>query len=188
MTSVLHSRCSKMIILEGPDGAGKSTLATSLSNSLGWRLIHGGGPLADRAEFLARVQEKGFLIPNSVIFDRTSYVSELVYAILAGRQPVCSFLELETMLLKIRPILIYCRRASAKAMLQSVSSGPKAHKSPEFLEQVKREHPRIVKRYDEIFHALFLGIKKYPGLQGYDWKTDSYEDLLKWIINQTGEV
>ena len=70
-----------MIIIEGPDGAGKSTLAESLARDLDLNILKmtiNGGQSA--AEYLQKLQCDG------VVMDRC-WISEQIYSDIFGREP-----------------------------------------------------------------------------------------------------
>ena len=66
-----------MIIIEGPDGAGKSTLAKKLSKKLDKKVLHTGGPSSTLEELIGRV--KIIEANPDCIVDRFPYLSEIIY-------------------------------------------------------------------------------------------------------------
>lgn len=68
-----------IIMLEGPEAAGKSTLGSNLSLSTGWPLVHRDKPktAADRIEMMA-YYTYAVTSKENLIFDRCWY-SEIVY-------------------------------------------------------------------------------------------------------------
>jgi hypothetical protein len=88
-----------MIIIEGADGTGKSTLAAALQERLeyegyGVRVVHNGPPptgVDPVAHYAAQMDEAVRLLPRGTltIFDR-SFVGEVVYPAMpgSGRQPM----------------------------------------------------------------------------------------------------
>lgn len=67
------------IILEGPDNAGKSTLAKALSEAMGWNTIHAGGPPKNEAETKERLHTDFDLMQRKMIMDRSFIISETVF-------------------------------------------------------------------------------------------------------------
>jgi hypothetical protein len=67
-----------LIIIEGPDNSGKSTLASWLAQSLNWRMMHSGGPVKTIEERDDRLNLL-FKVPQPVVFDRFPCISERVY-------------------------------------------------------------------------------------------------------------
>lgn len=139
-----------MIVIEGPDGSGKSTLASQLAKHYQTLFIHGGGPLKDRDDFVTRCRDKGWLgTKHLYIFDRVSYISEPVYAWLAGREPLVSIDELHFWIAKVKPVIIFCCLDTSAQMLAGMSLY-KDHKTPEHISKVIKEHLTITARYKEI--------------------------------------
>lgn len=60
-----------LIIIEGPDGAGKTTLAKKLSSSTSKQIVHCGSALRKKSDFYSYTKQQ-------IILDRSWY-SELVY-------------------------------------------------------------------------------------------------------------
>lgn len=164
--------CNQIIVVEGPDGAGKSTLATLLQEHFKWPIVHGGGPLSNRLDFLGRVRTKGWndLFPK--ILDRVSYISELVYA----KEPLVSPNELNTWVRNIRPVLIFCCLETSEEMVERISDNFKAHKTLEQLEKVKKEHPEITRKYKAVMSPL------YP--INYNWVKSDFRNLITRINQQ----
>ena len=73
---------SRVIVLEGPDGSGKTTLAKKLSSELGWKYVHMSAPVPIDKPFdywWARIQtEFAGSTPSGLIIDRL-HPSEDVY-------------------------------------------------------------------------------------------------------------
>lgn len=74
----------ELVVLEGADGTGKSTLAAGLASGHGYAVLHSGRPpdggdLAGRFAF-------ALATPGLVVLDR-SFISELVYGTLRDGRP-----------------------------------------------------------------------------------------------------
>lgn len=165
-----------MVILEGPDGGGKSTLATLLSTALGFPVIHTGGPLESREEFNSRVEEFSLNAPkHNMILDRTPYISELVYPHLANRVPFCSIEELKNVISFVDPIIIYCRLSSSFRMREKMTLVPKVYKTPEYKNKVLTNHLFLTDRYDNLMESLGEDVI------WYDWEEEKTEILVGQI-------
>lgn len=100
-----------IIILEGPDGAGKSTLAEKISKQTGYRLLHRSQPKTEddkrlMMEEYMRVIESG----ENCVFDRAWY-SEMVYGPIMRNESIISYPDmyrLERMLAHRGALIIYC--------------------------------------------------------------------------------
>lgn len=164
--------CNKFIVVEGPDGAGKSTLALSLQSHYKWPIVHGGGPLTSRHDFLDRNRTKGWNELEPKICDRVSYISERVYA----KEPLVSSLETNVWVSRVKPVIIFCCLDTSDIMLNNMSLKSKAHKSAEHMEMVRKEHPEIVRRYKLVMapiqHAYF------------NWARDDLRNLITLINRQ----
>lgn len=163
-------------MLEGPDGAGKSTLAAELAKTYGLNLVHTGGPLKDRKAFEDREAHLDLLNNLELrIYDRVPYISDLVYAFLECRDPVVTTTDVSRFIEQVRPVIIYCRLTSSAEMLDSISMEKKAHKSPEHMEKVIRSHPALVASYDKVMHDLPLRYRAC--VLHYNWKKSSLASL-----------
>lgn len=142
--------CNKIIVVEGPDGAGKSTLCENLQEHFKWPVVHGGGPLTSRHDFLDRNRTKGWSDLEPKICDRVSYISERVYA----KDPLISSFELQVWLNKVKPVIIFACLETSEAMVERISKNTKAHKTQFQLDWVKEHHVEIVRKYKFVMGGL----------------------------------
>jgi hypothetical protein len=158
----------KMIIIEGADNSGKSTLACELSSRLNIPLHHSGGPPRNADEILLRQQDIVSSLENSErkIFDRVPVISDMVYGIpLRGGSPFQS--NHQTFREQLRNALkfpvIYCR-PPVEILLNIVGrdqSHKSAYKTPEHMAALLKKIPHVIERYD-------LLISNYPHIT-YDY-------------------
>lgn len=96
------------IILEGPDNAGKSTLAAYLSKYLNLPLTHSGGP----SKYSGEVNERTVKFnadPETRIYDRHPAISQNLYQrALQQRGELVHALHVDAFY-TLRPLIIYCR-------------------------------------------------------------------------------
>lgn len=139
------------LVLEGPDGAGKSTLANTLAIATGMQVVQGKGPPKSREEFELRTID--YLKYFGVIFDRHPCISEPIYAKAAGRECMLRQRELNAFH-STRPFIVYVRPTST---VLPVSHECKDHETPEHVAMVEQNHAQICALYDE----RMLGIAHY---------------------------
>ena len=173
----------RTVIVEGPDGAGKSELIRVLAEGLGRNPSHTGGPRAtkegvDEAMRMVEVRKAG-------LFDRCSHISNPIYASVDGREDPFTLGEYRTRLASFNPIVVYCRLRNVDQMLSHILTTVKAHKPPSYLEIVKANYPRIVSLYDE----HMTEIEKIVPVIRYSWNEAHPLLVLRAIreIEQTQE-
>lgn len=88
------------IILEGPDGIGKSTLADYISKKYDHYIIHSTSQTENTLEYHNKL-----LSGNNVILDRAN-LGEIVYPIIYNREPKMSWIEQMTFMLTFKGIYI----------------------------------------------------------------------------------
>jgi len=97
-----------VIVLEGPDNAGKSTLAQFLSRELGYTIQGSEGPPKGPGEMDQRL-ERYAKLPTTTIFDRHPVVSQPIYCSLRGGDPQFNVKHWEQWFYKeAQPTIIYC--------------------------------------------------------------------------------
>lgn len=145
-----------MIIIEGCDNSGKSTLAKQLSERLGITVHHSGGPPKDDNEIRSRHDfvVSSLAIRTKIIFDRVPCISDQVYGpIIRGYSPLDEddMAELNDHL--DFPIL-YCR-APTKILMEVVNDHEThGFDTVEHLLGVEQNALRIIQRYDEMVSML----------------------------------
>lgn len=135
----------RTIIVEGPDGAGKSTLVEFLSRGLGRPVRHTGGPrnsLAEAEEALRLVEDR----PGG-LFDRCPHISNPIYCEVEGRELHLTRADYRRRLIELEPLVIYCALTNSVKMLKGMARYKKAHKSDEHLAMVESNHYKIVDLY-----------------------------------------
>jgi len=168
-----------LIIVEGPDGAGKSTLITKLVSDFGFTVYRSDGP--KDAENMKRVVKEMTLLaldPITVyLCDRTPWISELIYSKALGRDPVMPF-DFFVPCFNLPQRIIYCNLNDSVSMLNNMSREFKAHKPAEHTAQVVKNYEQVCNLYDELIGEIESeGIDVFD----YDWMNGSYSELTQWI-------
>lgn len=168
------------ILVEGPDGAGKSHLAAALAKALNRPLMPTRGPLASYDENLKEFRRR--LAPGIVADRSIGLVSELVYG------PV---LRGETMgdedrywraaeAAALSAVLVYCR--PPHDVIQRHCTEARKGEDPAHIEKVLKTIDTLVIRYDRVVARLEgMGWKVYR----YDWTDHTYNtNPEKDLINE----
>lgn len=142
------------IIIEGPDGAGKSTLANLLSIKTGYPIIHRSNPKTDEEKkrmFDMYLQDaKSDLC---MIYDRFLY-SELVYGPIMRDTSCLNFeqmYEVEVELEKTGAIIIVCNNKITKLWEACLDRGETYIKSIDVLKEISNAYTML---FEDINHLI----------------------------------
>jgi len=171
-----------IIILEGPDNAGKSTLAEKLSVDLEVDLVHPGGPPKNIVEVIARCQEQltTFQLSTEVdfIYDRVTCISDYVYR---GRHEFDRMFGVYHASLRMAKnvIIIYCRPSDER--LRNFSDHiQKDHEDAAVVQHAKDNVDRIISEYDTIMNG-FSNDRHFTMLR-YNFEQDKSSEGYKVIL------
>lgn len=143
------------IIVEGPDGGGKSTLAEQIGWSSGLPVVHGGGPPKTGEEALSRLREPLIL---RAVYDRNVSVSEQVYGSLRGGQilPESVIDGVIAEMIQRNVLFIYCRPNDSflTANLEKNLRIKKPWKSQHHCSEVAANYSHVLELYDAVFSKL----------------------------------
>lgn len=148
-----------IIILEGPDNAGKSTLARMLAEDLKVEVVHPGGPPANIADALIRCGEQAMLFQLgesiSFIYDRVTCISEPIYRGIDTHLVAFGLFQadLASEVADHNVLLVYCR-PPIRVIKDFSGHVTKAHETEEVVEHAKRNIDRIIIEYDEVMARL----------------------------------
>jgi len=99
-----------MIVVEGMDNTGKSTLVESLTGKFGLKYYKSPGPDVGRAYQMRWVEERIGDSDNNIIFDRFPLISEEIYGThLRGYSNFEKEVDLYKNFKERGPLIIYCR-------------------------------------------------------------------------------
>lgn len=144
-----------MIVLEGVDNSGKSTLARRLQVLTKWPIIASEGPPKYSGEQNDRVKGYFQRYPRDVIFDRHPCVSQNIYAgTLRGSKDLIDSTLVEQFY-SARPLFIYCdplERGLGGHVIKNNSID-----KPEHLDQIAKSYARLLEVYRAwaLTNALF---------------------------------
>lgn len=129
------------IIIEGCDGAGKSTLAQQLAVSLEYHHQLSEGPGKSHEEMNSRIQRYAEM--QNTIFDRHPCVSQIIYNnFREGIQiELANMLQFDKMCQ--RSLIIYCADADFDAQTF------KPHDTPEHIELMRSNFTALLKEYEK---------------------------------------
>lgn len=158
-----------MIIIEGPDNAGKSMLAEKLCKELGVPVIHSVRPGKDWTADDTLYHSTKQLMPTRAILDRVYAVSEYVYGRIIRGKTALEHRHSEALMdFYYRPYLtIYCR----PDMDTILANGDRDQ-----MEGVIDNHRAIVEEYDLVFEEISQFTT--GTILKYNWKTDNLNNLI----------
>lgn len=148
------------IIIEGPDGAGKSYLAEQLAEALNLQIVHFVAPTDDSSQF---DMYRDFLIDaHNTILDRAWY-SDMVYGpIFRGKAEIRSNAMRELERGAEDTIIIYCTGPKHAMWLAAQERGETFVKN-------YAQYKEICRRYDEVmlqlYHEIPVHVREATWLQ-----------------------
>lgn len=162
-----------MIIIEGPDNAGKSRLAEDLSKQLGIPVVHSVRPPKGWSEEDVLYHSTWQLRPQKAILDRVYAISEYVYGrVIRGKTALGDKHHEALMDLYHRPYLIIYCRPDLSTILDN--------KDRDQMEGVIENHTKIVEEYDYVMGEI--GNFGENRIIKYDWTKDVFKNLLHHCV------
>jgi len=164
-----------MIVVEGPDGAGKSTLIKALEEHFNVKATHFGSRPVGMQAIYERVQKS----LDCKILDRWSPISQQVYGAIRGEAHSIDILD--SYVHRHDPLVIYCRPPRVQLMENKMRclQVDKQHKSEEHCETVSRNFEKIIDLYDKVISKLRsrkITIYEFDYTESWDLK-----DLFNFI-------
>lgn len=156
-----------MLIIEGPDNSGKTTLCTDLRKRLGIPVVHSERPNPAWGAERILAHSNHQLLPKRIIRDRIYVISEYVYGrVIRGGSALRGLHADALMDLYQRPYLIIYCRPDDRAILDS--------QGREQMEGVLDKHQAIIQEYDKLMGEVALNCK----VVRYDYQSDRVDDLV----------
>jgi energy-coupling factor transporter ATP-binding protein EcfA2 len=146
----------RLIIVEGPDGSGKTTLCRYIAGVTKREYYHTGGPPSTKQgmeENLATLRNKHRTHPQGLVVDRHPAISDPIYAEVNNRVLLLSKDRLEHAMDELDPIVVFCRIASIREMFMSIDKTNKPHKPVTHLAEVLENYKQVVTMYDKAYSA-----------------------------------
>lgn len=145
-----------MIIVEGFDASGKSTLAKKIADMLGWPILHTGGPTSDEADVVSCLIRSQLRWGKKVVQDRVTHVSESVYSHLEFPAKAARALDA---IREISPhvFVVYCR-PPPEFLLNALFEEHRQQvwDTDDHLERVRRDARSMIAFYDTVMAMVAL--------------------------------
>lgn len=162
-----------IVVLEGADNSGKSTLAQRLSKDLGIDVVHPGGPPKNIVEVITRCNEQSQVFQLStdvdLIFDRITCISDLIYRGRLEFDRVFGVFQSQLKLMK-NVVIIYCR-PSDERLRNFDDHVMQSYENEAVVQHAKDNVDRIIEEYDNLM-AAFARDKHYNTLK-YNFELDA---------------
>jgi thymidylate kinase len=157
-----------MLIIEGPDNAGKSTLIEKLKEEFHLKSFHAGGPPKNQSDIDKRKIDAHQNCLEKIIQDRNYFISDIVYGGVLRKEPVYDNLVSLLKMLTTKPMVIYCR-PPLDHLLGMKNHKVKDHETEEHVASVKENQLLLVHHYDELMKivALHTPFIQYDFTQGF---------------------
>jgi len=142
------------VILEGPDNAGKTTLAKSLTASIPLIAYHhpGGRPDDAKHELHCMTNQQEILNSGPLhLIDRITAISQQIYN--PDEDLNSARLNALKLVLDTKPIIIYCRPSTDKLMRTSEFTWREGE-STEHKEKIINNQHRFIQRYDAFMQQV----------------------------------
>lgn len=168
-----------MIVVEGYDCTGKSTLVDKIQGWTGFTTTHTGGPPQDLNHVRRCLARHAVLMTQPVVQDRVTHVSEGVYGMLT--RPSMAALALSRVSdLRFARLLIYCRPDIRTILDRLVDHRVKAHDTDEHIKYVLASAQAMIAIYDTVIEMA----RPYVDVIFYDYKRSNTDTQLQPLIEE----
>lgn len=173
-----------IVVLEGADNSGKSTLAKKLSSEFSIEVVHPGGPPKNISDALLRCNEQAIILNSSdsvsFVYDRITCISDFVYR---GNTRYNKIFRQYQNHLRYAPdlMIIYCR-PSDERLLKFDDHVMQDHEDESVVEHAKLNVHRTIATYDELFSEFERDQKM--NIRRFDFETESHESFIERCFDQ----
>lgn len=171
-----------MIIVEGFDASGKSTLATEIGKAKKWPVVHTGGPTRDAQDVICCLHRSRMRMTQLCVQDRITHISEAAYSALRfPKKAAWAFAALP----EIGPpvCVVYCRPPT-KTMIDALVSGHtiKEYDTDEHITHVIKHAEQIIMLYDTIMEIVAQRnrVVVHDRTHGYHATQSAIKTAVEW--------
>lgn len=158
-----------MIVLEGPDNAGKSTLGKQLSERFGGEVYHSSDPKMSYEQLRDKMRAIIGDPRRDAIYDRVPLISEGIYgSVLRGVNRFNNHegAGLWQLFAAAKPLIIYCRPTDETI---SVGLEFKPGETEDHIAAVRQKHLVIAHAYDQLMESLAYQTGGDFNVYVYNW-------------------
>jgi len=171
-----------LIVIEGCDGSGKSTLVKSLSEDLDLPSYHKARP-GTAEEVESRMNEVIAYSDGPAIWDRVPIISEQIYGpVLRGVNVIAHKADaLMNLFLARGPLIIFCRPPTPVMMSHKLEQ--KAHDTDKHIASVAANYHKLIDAYDSLMGDLRIRSDGRAQFKLYDYTQPlAYERIKGYCI------
>jgi adenylate kinase family enzyme len=170
-----------MVIIEGPEGSGKTQLAQYLAEEVPSNYHHFGGPPQNSEEHERHMNRSRALLEMNFIQDRSPWISDPIYTVLFGDERRINLWPAYTEgLAAMNAKVIYCR-PPREIISEKMFNESKSYKSP-FYERIVRDNVgRLITLYDQFMEMLNPWII-------YDWTRPTTDLADKQLVRRLRRI
>lgn len=169
-----------MIVVEGFDASGKSTLAVKIGKRLTWPIVHTGGPTKGEDDVLRCLTRSRHRMTLHNVQDRITHVSEACYGML--RSPKSAALAIQSLRdFHDGVTVIYCRPPT-EFMLEALKNQhvDEEWDTPKHMAMVLENARTIIAIYDTIMAV----VGHRTGLYQYDRTVSGADEQIVEIMSR----
>jgi len=148
-----------MIVIEGFDMSGKTTLAGRIADRLRWPVLHTGGPTTDEADVVSCLIRSRRRMEQKCVQDRITHISESVYSMTEFPAKAARALDA---IREIPPtvMMIYCK-PPPEFLMRALHEEhvAKAHDTCDILDRIKRDTAQMIAFYDTVMAMVSLRVE-----------------------------